>query len=158
MTREEIQDFTLRITHANKTEMIVVLYDIILTYINEAQRNLEKDDMKAFRESIKNLKNSFRELVDSVDTSMELGLNLLQLYVFCQGQVTRSLTSLDAKYLDTVKKIISDLRDSYEQVAAQDKSGSVMENTEKVYSGLTYNPYGRSENMVDTASNRGFLA
>lgn len=158
MTREEIQDFTLRITHANKTEMIVVLYDIILTYIDEAQTNLLKDDIKAFRESVKNLKNAFRELMDSVDTSIDLGLNLLKLYVFCQGQVTKALTNLDTKHLDNVKNVIAGLKESYEQIAPLDKSASIMENTEKVYSGLTYNPYGRSESMVDTASNRGFLA
>lgn len=158
MTREEIQDFTRRITHANKTEMIVILYDIILTYTNDAKENLEKEDIVAFRKSISYLRSSFRELIDSVNTSVDLGLNLLQLYIFCQSEITRAVTRSQAGHLDNVINVISGLRESYNEIAPLDKSGPIMDNTEKVYSGLTYNPYGRSENMVETSSNRGILA
>ena len=42
MTKECRQQFTLRITQANKTELIVILYEMILTYLDDAERALRQ--------------------------------------------------------------------------------------------------------------------
>ena len=42
MTREMKQEFTLRITQANKTQLITILYEMVLLYIDEAQEAREK--------------------------------------------------------------------------------------------------------------------
>lgn len=158
MTRDEIQDFTLRITHANSTQMIVVLYDIILTYTKDAKENMAKEEKAALKNSVSNLRNCFKELMNSVDTSYELGHNLLKLYVFCQGEITRAVTSSQPEHFDNITNVISGLRESYSQISALDYSEPIMGNTEKVYAGLTYNPYGQSESMVEASSSRGYLA
>lgn len=158
MTRQEIQDFTLRITHANSTQMIVILYDIILTYTKDCRKCLEDGDIKAFRIEITNLRNAFKELMDSVDTSIDLGLNLIKLYVFCTQQITKADTNSDPSYLENVEHVIAGLKESYNEIAPLDKSEAIMGNTEKVYAGLTYNPYGQSENMVENSTSRGYLA
>lgn len=36
MTKEMKQIFTRRITHANRTQLVVILYDMILTYLKDA--------------------------------------------------------------------------------------------------------------------------
>lgn len=37
MTREQKQGFTLRITQANPTQMIVILYEMTLCYVRDAK-------------------------------------------------------------------------------------------------------------------------
>ena len=37
MTQERKQEFTRRITQANKTQMITILYEMVLDYIEEAR-------------------------------------------------------------------------------------------------------------------------
>ena len=34
MTKERIQQFTLRVTQANSTDLVVILYEMLLDYIN----------------------------------------------------------------------------------------------------------------------------
>ena len=42
MKKEKKQEFTLRITRANKTQMVVILYDMVLTYLEDAIEAFEK--------------------------------------------------------------------------------------------------------------------
>ena len=37
MKSEEIKDFTMRITQCNRTELLVVVFDIFLKYIEDAK-------------------------------------------------------------------------------------------------------------------------
>ena len=44
MKKEQKQEFTLRITRANKTQMIVILYDMVLVYLEDSLEAFEKED------------------------------------------------------------------------------------------------------------------
>ena len=53
MDKEKKQAYTRRITQANSTEMIVILYDMTLDYINEAAGSLGSGhDQSEFIEAI----------------------------------------------------------------------------------------------------------
>ena len=54
MTNEKKQEFTLRVSQANKTEMLVIIYDIFLEYLEDAKKAKEKDDKDAILLAIKN--------------------------------------------------------------------------------------------------------
>ncbi len=158
MTKEKIQDFTLRVSNANKTGMIVVLYDIILTYIDDARTALADGDKQRFRTEITRARNSLNELIGSVNTSEELGMTLLRLYIYSSGELTKSYIYYDAENLDHVSEILVKLADAYRSIVSKDTSAPVMSNTEKLYTGYTYNPYGRTENYTDSSTKRGILA
>lgn len=40
------QDFTRRITQSNRSELVVVLYDICFSYLDEAEKNLKEKVLK----------------------------------------------------------------------------------------------------------------
>lgn len=44
MTRELKQEYTLRITQANKTQLITILYEMALLYVDEAKAALAAGD------------------------------------------------------------------------------------------------------------------
>jgi flagellar protein FliS len=50
------------------------------------------------------------------------------------------------------------LRKSFEEVAKQDTSGSVVQNSQKVYAGLTYGKGTLNEVFMDNEAARGFKA
>ena len=56
MTKECKQQFTLRITQANKTEMIVILYEMLLVYLKDAEDALERDQIAVFREALRKVR------------------------------------------------------------------------------------------------------
>lgn len=57
-----------------------------------------------------------------------------------------------------VEAVITRLRDAYREVAAQDESTPVMENSQEIYAGLTYGRDSLTENMAYESTNRGFRA
>lgn len=158
MTKEKKQEFTYRITKANKTEMIAILYDMGIEYIDEAKRLLEGGDKEAFRLEVNKAKAVVVELTNSVNPSMDLGHNFISLYIYCSKQLNDAFLDMSKDALDKVKSVFSKLSEAYNEASKHDNSGPVMGNTEKIYSGLTYNKALLSNLVTDVSSNRGILA
>lgn len=158
MTKECKQQFTLRITQANKTELIVILYEMLLTYVQDARTNLQEGDTEGFRENIRKADACLMELTESLDLSYEIGRRLLSLYMFCKKELLKADVRQKEEFVLHVEAVISRLRDAYKEVAAQDDSTPVMENSQTVYAGLTYGRDCLAENMADQGADRGFRA
>lgn len=158
MTAEDMQVFTRRIANANKTEMMVILYDIALTYIDDALLALTEGDKKKFRLQVVRVKDTVRELMNSVNPSVEPGRTILSVYIFCNGELTKAYADCDKTGIENVKKLMLIFRDAYAECAKKDTDTSVMEHAEVVYTGLTYNKNSYSENISSADSGRGFLA
>ena len=77
MTRELKQQFTRRISAANKTQLVVILYEMFLTYIQEARQAFENQDTEGFRQGIKRAKGCLHELMMSLNYDYALAGNLL---------------------------------------------------------------------------------
>ena len=158
MTKELKQQFTLRITQANKTELIVILYDMILTYIDEAKEAYEKENRAGFHDAIRKIRGCNQELIASLNLEYEPAMNLLSLYIYVNRELVHADVRNQLEPLEHVTMVISGLKEAYEIIATQDKSGAVMQNTQTVYAGLTYGKNNLTENMADQGMNRGFLA
>ena len=52
MTRELKQEYTLRITQANKTQLITILYEMALLYVDEAKAALAEIGRASCRERV----------------------------------------------------------------------------------------------------------
>lgn len=156
MTKELKQEYTLRITQANKTQMIVILYEMTLTYLKEAGEAYDKGESSAFKDSIRKAKGCIKELTTSLHLEYEPAGNLLQLYVFANKELTRASVQNSKKELDHVKKMMEKLHEAYEKIAETDTSGPVMANTQAVYAGLTYGKNSLVENLANQGSERGF--
>lgn len=158
MTKEKIQDYTRRISLANKTEMVVILYDILITYLEDATDALDREDFNAFSQELERSRNTLRELMNSVDTGSNLGRTLLRLYVFSMKELTDAFIKRNSAPLFEVMHIMRELREAYRYAGERDNSGSVMEHVETVYTGLTYNRNMRNESVINTNAGRGILA
>lgn len=158
MTKEKIQEFTFRITKANKTEMIAILYDMALTYLEDAGAFLISGECALFRNEISRAKSVVKELMNSVNTSADMGMNFLSIYIYCESELTKAYLDFCPENIENVSKIFRSLKEAYDLLGKKDSSGAVMGNTEKIYSGLTYNRSLMNENVSDATSNRGFLA
>ena len=157
MTRERKQQFTLRITQANSTELIVILYEMMLCYLEEGETALQTEDKNAFREAVRKARACLNELMNSLNLDYEPAPELLQLYLFCIRRLAYAEVRKDAEAIAEMKEVIRPLHDAYEQIAGQNKQGPVMNNSQTVYAGLTYGRNTLTENMADQGANRGML-
>ncbi len=158
MTKECKQQFTLRITQANKTEMIVILYEMLLTYLDEAEIAHEQSEIQEYREALRKVKGCLDELQASLNLDYELAVRLFSLYMYCNRELIKADIRKDTESLSHVRLVIENLLSAYRELAKQDTSAPVMQNSQTVYAGLTYGKNKLSENMAEQGTNRGFRA
>ena len=158
MTRELKQQYTLRISRANKTQMIVILYEVLLVYVEEARVAHEQGDRAGFKEGIRKARGCVKELMESLHFEYDPARNLLQLYLYVSQELTRADIHNRTEELEHIRQVIEKLHGAYEEISKQDTSGPVMENTQTVYAGLTYGKNTLTENLADQGSSRGFRA
>ena len=154
MTKERIQQFTLRIAQGNATDLIVILYEMLLDYIDEAENALRQGDETALAEAVRKARGCLNELLQSLNMDYEIAGNLRQLYMFCIRKLVHAQAGQEGA-LDEIRRVIIPLRDAYEQIAKLNQNGPVMGNSQTVYAGLTYGRNTLTENMADQGVNRG---
>ena len=155
MTKEKKQAFTLRITTANKTELVEILYEMVLEYVNDSVEAMKSDDRDALHESIRKARACLRELMESIDFSYDISGNFMSLYAFVNKELVLAEIRKDEEMFENVRKVIIPLMDTYKELAKKDESGPIMENTQKVVAGMTYSKNDINESMMDQ-DNRGF--
>ncbi len=156
MKNEDKQQFTRRITQANSTELVVILYEMMLSYLTDAEEALQKGD--GFREAVRNARGCLNELMNSLDLRYEPAPELMRLYLFCMRRLALGEARRDAGLLGEIRRVIQPLAEAYGKIAGQNTAGPVMNNSQTVYAGLTYGRNTLTENMADQGTNRGILA
>lgn len=139
MTREEIQGFTAKISQCNRTELVVISYDIMKVYIRDAKKALAAEDTSLFIWNIKKAKSMLEELMNALDFNYpQVTNNLMSLYLFIQSRFNKCIFKKKDVNLDVVVRIVDKLQAGFAEVAKEDTTGPVMENTSAVYAGITY--------------------
>ena len=160
MKAESVKIYTRRITSANKSEIIVIMYDIIEENLTLAEEAINKGDRVTFKNELKQAVSFVKELLVSLDMSYEVSKNLACLYIYVSRCLNFALVSGKKEEIEAAEKVLRKLGDSFREVAKTDESKPVMENPQRVYAGITY---GRGldldETLVASAmESRGFRA
>ena len=164
MRKEDKQQFTLRITQANPTELVVILYEMLLCYLEDAENALQSEETEAsekadrLRDAVRNARGCLNELLRSLDLRYEPAPTLQRLYMFCIRRLARGEQRREAGSFEEIKRVIVPLSDAYRKIAGQNSAGPVMNNSQAVYAGLTHGRNTLTENLADQGLNRGILA
>lgn len=156
MTKELKQEYTLRITQANKTQLITILYEMVLLYIDEAKVALDMDERADYKMAVRKMQGCMNELMDSLHLEFDVAQKLLQLYLYNNRELAQASMHYNMEHLEHVRMVIGELQKAYKEIEGQDHSGPVMGNIQTVYAGLTYGKSTLTENIADPAANRGF--
>ncbi len=158
MTLEKKQEYTLKITQANKTQMITILYEMVTDYLTEAADSVAAGRKDEGEMALLCARNCIDELIHSVNLQYELGRNLYQIYLFSRKELLAAGISGSESRILRVRKNFCKLRDAYREVEKLDTSDKLMDNTQHVYAGLTYGKHSLNESMTASSGNRGFTA
>ena len=157
MTDEKKKEYTRRISQANKSGLVVILYELFFEYTNEAEQLFSQNDKKGFSKAIFRAHDCLNELIASLNMEMELAGNLLQIYMFISGQLGYANGKKDAAPLKDVNRLMKKLYETYKKDSENDTSLPVMQSAQVVYAGLTYGKDDINESYMKDG-NRGFLA
>ncbi len=73
MTSEKKQEYTLKITQANKTQMITILYEMVIDYISDAEAAMTNGQRDIADRNLLYAQNVIDELIRSVNLKMDTG-------------------------------------------------------------------------------------
>lgn len=147
----------MRMTQSNRTELLVVIYDLFLEYIKEAYECEKKQDVDGFRTAVSNAQPILAELIGCLDFQYEISKELLEIYKYCNRTLSSALRSNSGEELKGAEIAITNIRKAYYEISLTDDSAPLMQNSQKVYAGLTYGKNNLNE-ISNESGNRGFLA
>lgn len=157
MDKEKKQEFTVRISNANRSELVVILYDMILTYIEDAKVFLKNENKQGFCEEIMKAQECVKELISALDKQYEIASDLARLYLYVNRTFAKIMVRPEEELIISAENVIKGLKESFEQIAKQDNSPALMGNAQEIYAGLTYGKNSLNENLSDEGPSRGFF-
>lgn len=157
MTNEKKQEFTRRISQANKTQLTVIVLQMVETYIEDAMEVWETDQV-AYRQAIKRADACLVYLQQTLDFRFPIAGDLFSLYQYAIKQLMYADIKRDMAACKKAKKLMEKMIADFEVISEMDTSEPIMENAQQLYAGFTYGSNGASLDMVSGDASRGFLA
>ena len=139
MNNDMIRTYSYRISQATRSQLVVITYDIITDYLNEA---LNDDTSSGYKEKLHMAMRGIDQLITGLDMEYEISVQLYQLYNYMKRTLISAQVSGERDSVSRVITMLGKLRTAFLEVSQLDDSKPLMKNTEKVYSGLTYSRYG----------------
>lgn len=154
-----MQVFTARVTQASKSELIVILYEMILSELKEARSAYETGDLTIFDRDLKKAQRFVNELIVVLDYQYTISYDLLSLYLYVNKRIITAIIKKNPISLDSAETVLNKLLSGFEGVSKEDTSGPMMRNTQQLYAGLTYGKGRLNETYIDPDNrSRGFTA
>lgn len=158
MKQEQMKDFTRRISQCNKGGMIVVIYDILFAYIEDAREAHQGNDYAGFKEALTKAQRTVDELIRALDFQYAISRELYPLYVFVKEALAKTVIKNRLEDLKDAETVLLNLYAAFTEVAKQDHSEPLMKNTQQVYAGITYGKNNLTETFQEPETSRGFFA
>ena len=138
MNKDKISAFTLKIASSNGLGLISILYDIYEEYETDALDNFEAGQVDEAIAALKKCATVVGHLQKDLNFNYKVSGNLYALYDYVQRNVSKSIYKANSEGLIEAKKVMDELGDAFEQIAKEDTSAPLMQNTQSVVAGMTY--------------------
>lgn len=159
MTKDQISSYTMRISQANTAQLALILYEVIIDSIKDAESEYEQGDSEGFERDLVQAQNFLQELISMSRMDSKVAADTVSIYLFVNHELLMSLVKMKPVNLKECLTYLESLQSSFQAIAKTDTDGPLMENTQQVYAGLTYGKGYLNESMDPmTNSNRGFQA
>lgn len=159
MKKEDISDFTMRISQASRSELVVIMYEVVLCDIRDARESFAAKNWEEYDKSLLHAGRFVSELMAALDYNYGISYNLMSLYIFAHRRIVLAKAQKDVDLLDCAEDIMQKLLTGYRKVSEEDTSGPMMTNTQQVYAGLTYGRGVLNEMYVNAnEAKRGYTA
>lgn len=156
MQKEQIQEFTTKITLSNRTGLTVVTYEILFAYLADAKSALKEERFEDYKQAIRQAQKCISELMVTLNFAYELAAELYRVYAYGKELLAKAMYKRSEEEIAECENLLKMLHESFVKVAQTDDSAPLMQNAEQVYAGYTY---GRNDvnSSSDVNPSRGFF-
>lgn len=158
MKDEKKQEFTRRLSCCNRGEMIIIIYDILFSYLEDAIEAHKNKDYDGFKDSVHKAQQVVRRLMGTLDFNYPVSKELHALYRFINELLALAIVKNTTQNITDAKKVLRNLYDGFWEAAQHDTSEPLMQNAQQVVVGMTYGKGTLTETLQDIEHSRGFLA
>lgn len=159
MNKDRLREFAVRVTQANQSQLIVILYDILEADLESATDAINAKDYKTYEKELRHASRVINQLMGALDYRYPLSYDLLSLYSYLNKKLVCAQMSRSNQDFPEILDLINDLRVGFLEVSKQDDSGPMMQNTQQIYAGLTYGRGTLNESSLNPSDiHRGFKA
>ena len=106
MTKETIKTFQYRITQATASQLVVILYDMAIEYLNDA---CESDSAKQAHNNIYMAQKVIDQLICGLDMQYEISANLFVIYNHMKRSLISASVSLDNNEINRITGLLKKL-------------------------------------------------
>jgi flagellar protein FliS len=138
----------MRITQAGVGELTVIMLEMEMQWINEAVDAFNSNDMETYIDCVDKAQATQVELMNVLNLDNEVSKDVYSVFCFFNKQLINSKIKRQPQELDKIVDMLNKYHESFSQIASTDNQGPVMEQSEKVYAGLTYGSGGLVESSL----------
>ena len=148
MTEEQMNAYKMRIAQAGVGDLTVIMLEMEIQWITEALDAYEKQKIEDFISCVEKAQGTQVELMNVLNMENPLAVVVYSVFIFINKHLIEAKIRQDPLDLERCRGMLEKYHKSFLEVAKTDASGPVMEQSEKVYAGLTYGADGLVENSV----------
>ena len=111
MTQTQKKEYTARVAQANRSELVVIIYELFFIAMDEAEQAFKKGKLEEGVKEIKRAEGFLQELMGSLDKRYEVAQNLMNLYRYVYEQLIFSVIRRKMVHADTVREVMGKLKD-----------------------------------------------
>ena len=114
MNNDMIRTYSYRISQATRSQLVVITYDIITDYLNEA---LNDDASSGYKEKLHMAMRGIDQLITGLDMEYEISVQLYQLYNYMKRTLISAQVSGERDSVSRVITMLGKLRTSFLEVS-----------------------------------------
>jgi len=158
MDKTLIKDFQNRIVNAGQGDLVLITYDMLFVSIEEAIRGIDENDDDLFGQSMERAHRLLRELSDNLNFIYDMSRDLMSIYIYINKEMIEASLHLDRDPLQRCLDVLKVLYHGFEKVNDEEDKKPLIQNSQKVYAGLTYGKGTLNETVYNQTTTRGFQA
>ena len=125
-------DFQRRLSQCNKGEMIVILYDILFAYMEDAKDAHVSGDYSEYKDAIRQTQKTLDMLIGALDFKYEIAKELYRLYLTSKNLLEKAIYQNRIDGIVEADAILRPLYVAFCEVAKSDSSAPLMQNVQRI--------------------------
>ncbi len=156
MRDEQKKEFTARIVNANRSQLVVIKFEMIFAYMEDARRDMEENRWEAVKTDITCIERILDRFINDLDFNYEISGELYRLYQFCMEKMAMSRVKKQLAEMEEAYKVLQNLYKAFVEVAKSDESQPLMTGAQQLVTGVTYGKNSLNETYSNDL-NKGFI-